>query len=53
MFHQYKNINKVLEFETLSGVLTAEYKDGLITLDLPLADISEQVNTLSLSIAEI
>lgn len=45
LFYHYGNTNSLLEFDTMSGILTAERRDNLITLDLPLADVSTQVFT--------
>ena len=36
LWQEKKNVNSVIRFETLSGILTAKYEDGQVVMDLPL-----------------
>ena len=46
LFQCYDNQNAKLEFETLSGVLSAEISEsGFINLNLPLGKTTEQVTS--------
>lgn len=49
LFNVYKNVNAVIEFETLSGVLKARKDGEKIIIDLPLADVSSEVSLDKLS----